>query len=162
MKDTLITPSEVIAAAFRPSDFVREASVSRSDILAAEQKFIAPVLGGVYKALQEGLYPDLLSEYIEMPLALYVKAQIMPRLWMQSSDAGVMQIKTEVLSPATEAQMRELTRGILRQAGTLMRRAVRHIESSPELYPEYDARENAMNRCSTIGGIIITDDGADI
>lgn len=76
MKDTLITPSEVIAAAFRPSDFVREASVSRSDILAAEQKFIAPVLGGVYKALQEGLYPDLLSEYIEMPLALYVKAQI--------------------------------------------------------------------------------------
>lgn len=61
MKNTLITPSDVIAAAFRPSDFVREQSVLDADILSAEQKFLVPVLGKLYDALREGLYPTLLA-----------------------------------------------------------------------------------------------------
>lgn len=162
MENTLITPSEVIAAAFRPSDFVREQSVSASDILAAEQKFIAPVLGGLLDALHQGLYPTLLSGYITAPLALYVKAQVLPRLWMQSSEAGVVQIKSDTMTSASEVQMRGLVRCAIRQADTLMRRAVRHIESSPEQYPEYDAEKNVSNRCSILGGIIIADDGTDI
>lgn len=162
MKNTLITPSDVIAAAFRPSDFVREQSVLDADILSAEQKFLVPVLGKLYDALQEGLYPTLLADYISLPLALYVKAQILPRLWVQSSDAGVVQIKSDAFIPADKTLLGPLTRSTLRQAHTLLRRAVKHIESSPELYPEYDARENIQNRCSIQGGVIISGDGTDL
>ena len=119
-------------------------------------------MGGLLDALHQGLYPTLLSDYITAPLALYVKAQVLPRLWMQSSEAGVVQIKSDTMTSASEAQMRGLVRCAIRQADTLMRRAVRHIESSPEQYPEYDAEKNVSNRCSILGGIIITGDGTDI
>lgn len=163
MADTLITPSQVIQTAFRPSDFIREQSVSTSDILSAEQKYISPVLGELYPALQSGSYPTLLSDYILPALALYVKAVILPRLWMQNSDGGVVQIKTDTLQSASVEQLNKLISTTLGQAAALMRRAVQHIESSAELYPEYDSRHNILNRCTIAGGIIITSShGADL
>lgn len=156
MENTLITSAQVICEAFRTTDFVREESVLPADILSAEQKYLVPVLGGLYKALQNGLYPQLMSDYIVKPLALYVKAQMLPRLWLQSSDAGIVRLSGSSLASASESQLREMVGGVLQQAHTLMLRAVEHIESSEQHYPEYDSRKNVLNHCSIRGGIVVT------
>ena len=161
-QNMLITPERVVSEAFRPADFVRADSVLPADILAAQSRHLAPVLGELYPQMLRGEHPELLDGYIAAPLALYVRAALLPRLWLQSSDAGVVRIDTQSHASASRPQLKELVRQTLRQARELMLRAVRHIEQNPHLYPGYEQRDNILHRCSICGGVILTGHGTDL
>ncbi len=156
---TLITPAQVVGLAFRAPDFITADAIPEATILAAEQKFIKPVLGArLYEKLCAGDHPTLLEEYIAPPLAIYVKMLMMPSLAVQVGAAGVVEVTSKNLARAGEERMREALRRLRSDAAALMRRAVEHIEVSA-MYPEYDPRENILNHVSTEGGIVMDKDG---
>jgi hypothetical protein len=155
--ELLITPAQVAQMAFRAPDFIPLEAVSEATILAAQQKFVRPVLGdALYRAVCGGAYPDLLADYLRPPLALYVKMLMLPRLAVQSGVAGVAEAASKNLARAADAKLRGAVRSLRSDAKALMRRAVEHLESSsPGTYPEYDPDGNILNRCSTEGGVVL-------
>lgn len=153
--ELLITPAQVAEQAFRAPDFITADAVPEATILAAQQKFIRPVLGALYDKLCAGGYPDLLAEYILPPLVLYVKLQMLPSLSVQAGTAGVVEVNSKNLAKAGDAKLRYAVRRLRSDASALMKRAVEHIEANPQDYPEYDPRENVRNRCSTEGQVIL-------
>ena len=151
----LITPAQVAETAFRAPDFMTADAVPEATILAAQQKFIRPVLGGLYDRLCAGEYPELLSEYILPPLALYVKLLMLPSLSVQSGAAGVVEVNSKNLAKASDTRLRYAVRRLRSDASALMDRAVQHIGTDPDAFPEYDARRNVRNRCSVDGQIVL-------
>ncbi len=154
--ELLITPAQVASMAFRAPDFISEEAVPEATILAAQHKFIRPVLGSaLYDALCRGAYATLKSDYIALPLALYVKMLMLPSLALQTGAAGVVEANSRNLYRAGDAKLRAARRRLRSDALALMRRAVAHIESQTLTYREYDPRENILNRCSIEGGLVI-------
>jgi hypothetical protein len=133
--------------------------VGEATILAAQQKFVRPVLGdALYEAVCGGAYPSLAEDFLRPPLALYVKLLMLPSLAVQAGGAGVVEVHSKNLARAGEGKLHAAVRRLRGDARALMRRAVRHIEASPADFPEYDPAQNIMNRCSTEGGIIMAND----
>lgn len=153
--ELLITPAQVAETAFRAPDFITPDAVPESTILAAQQKFIRPVLGGLYDKLCAGKYPELMSEYILPSLALYVKMLMLPSLSVQAGAAGVVEVNSKNLTRAGDAKLRYAVRRLRSDASALMRRAVEHIESAPSAFPEYDPRDNVLKRRSIDGQIVL-------
>jgi hypothetical protein len=154
--DLLITAAQVAAIAFRAPDFITPDAIGEATVLAAEHKFIRPVLGdALCDALQRGKYSELLTEYVQPPLALYVKMLMMPTLAVQTGAAGVVEVNSRNLARAADAKTRAAVRRLRGDAAALVARAVKHIETDPAAYPEYDPAANIMNSVSTGGGIVI-------
>jgi hypothetical protein len=155
--ELLITPAQVVQLAFKAPDFIREDMICEATILAAEQKFIRPVLGDpLCDALLAGKYPALLTDYVKPSLALYIKMEMTVALAIQTGAAGVVELNSRNLARATDAKTRAATQRLGGEAGLLMVRAVRHIEANPKKYPEYNPADNIMHRMSIRGGIVLT------
>lgn len=156
----IITPEKVAETAFCAPDFIQPEAVSEATILAAQQKFVRPVLGdALYEAVCGGAYPAMTEAFLRPPLALYVKMLMLPSLAVQAGGAGIVEVNSRNLARAGEGKLRSALRRLRCDARALMRRAVRHIESAPADYPEYDPTNNILNRCSTEGGLVLTKDG---
>lgn len=154
--ELLITPAQVAEMAFRAPDFITADAVSEATIVAAQQKYLKPVLGAaLYERLLAGEYSSLVADYLAEPLALYVKMSMLTLLAVQAGTGGVVEVHSANLARAGEEKLRVAVRTLRRDAGALMRRAVRHIEEAPEAYPEYDPRDNILNRCSIEGGVVL-------
>jgi hypothetical protein len=155
--ETLITPAQVARMAFTGPDFITEEAVPAATILAAEQKFVRPVLGGSFcAALLRGAYPEFLTDYLQPALALYVKMLMLPSLAVQTGSAGIVEVNSRNLARAGEGKLRAAVLRVRRDALALMRRAVEYLESSPAgTWPEYDPAANVLNRCSMDGGIVL-------
>lgn len=152
---TLISPKEVIDTAFNGSPVIESFEIPESIILAAEQKFIKPVLGNLFPNLQSGSHSSLLSEYIKPALAYYVKLLLIPTMSVQTGMMGVVRWKGDNFAPADNKYISALSKSTRSQANTLMQRAVDHIESNPAAYPEYDPAENVLNRISICSSIVL-------
>jgi hypothetical protein len=155
MEGVLITPAQVAELAFRAPDFISPESISEATILATQQKFIAPVFGGLYAKLCEGDYSEFVDEYIAAPLALYVKMQMLPSLAVQAGGGGVVEVTSKNLARVGDAKLRYAVRRLRSDAAALIDRAINHIEASPEAFPEYDPCQNILNRTSIDGGIVL-------
>jgi hypothetical protein len=155
--ELLITPAQVAKIAFRAPDFITDDAVSEATIVAATQKFIRPVFGdALVDALVGGSYTDLLTEYIQPPLALYVKLLMLPVLAVQTGSAGVVEAGTNNLFPVGEFKTKAVLRRLRGDAAALTLRAVLHVEEDPLRYPEYDPSDNILHRLSTDGGVVLT------
>jgi hypothetical protein len=152
----LITPAQVAALAFKAPDFITEESIAEATILAAEQKFIRPVLGdALCDALCRGTYPDLLETMVRPPLALYIKMLMLPSLSLQTGPAGVVEVNSKQLATVGDARLRTAMRGLRGEAGMLVVRLTKHLDSNLSKYPEYNPDNNIVRRCSIDGGIVI-------
>jgi hypothetical protein len=154
--ELLITPAQVAEMAFRAPDFIPSDAISEATILAAQQKFIRPVLGdALFDALRGGSHAQLLAEYILPPLALYVKMLMLPSLAVQVGGAGIVEANPKNHARASDAKIRAATRRLRSDARALVRRAVEHIEASPASYPQYDPALNILNRYAMDGGVFL-------
>ncbi|MDL2319896.1 hypothetical protein LJC45_02050 [Alistipes sp. OttesenSCG-928-B03] len=153
--ETLITPAEVAALAFTSAAEGDVSAISESAIAAAQQKFIKPVLNGLYAALEEGRYPELLVEYVKPALAQYVRYLVLSSVASHVGTAGVIQPRAATFATAPEKSLAALRRRARSDARTLMRRAVEHIETIAADYPEYDPAQNILNRVSIEAGVVL-------
>ncbi|WP_307756658.1 hypothetical protein [uncultured Alistipes sp.] len=155
--NTLITPAQVVALAFADGEYLAPETVSESDIAAAEQRYVVPVIGrALYEKLLAGTHADFAAEYLAAPLALFTRIAIQPRLDVRTGPCGTVAPHSAVYEPAGTQALRELQRSLRRQARALLRRAASHLEAYATDFPEYDPRNNILNRCQTDGSFVQT------
>lgn len=155
--NTLITPVQVVRLAFAPDDCLPPDAVAEADIAAAEQRYLVPVIGA---ALHQRLINDtdrsFVDHYLAAPLALYTRLLIQPRLDVRAGRGGTTAPNPSGASPAAAEARRAVRTALLTEARALLRRAVARIEAYPRSFPEYDARENVLNRCRLDGKLVQT------
>ena len=126
----LIEPQRVISLAYAHGEYLPANSISQSDIITAQSRYILPVVGdALSQRLTDGDYPSLMSEYIAPALAEYVRYV-----------ANVEQYPAD--------------RTTLKKAQELLLRLSDHLESNAESYPEYNPTCNVLKRCSINGGFV--------
>ncbi|MDR2935864.1 MAG: hypothetical protein LBU80_00765 [Rikenellaceae bacterium] len=150
----LISAREVIAIAFGPEDQIDDRVVNDFKIEAAQAKFIAPALGGLYFVCREVRYHDFLQHFVKPALAYFVKYGILPDLQLKAGNAGIVHNHTAQSASASDRQAVMLRREALNVGNTLLRKAIEHIEASPETFPEYDS-DKRLHRRIFSGGIIL-------
>ncbi|MCM1151260.1 MAG: hypothetical protein NC209_06490 [Alistipes sp.] len=153
---TLITPLQALRLAFGDSEILPPETISEADILAAEERWIVPALGRKLhdKLLAEG-YPELRTEYLAAPVALFTRALIQPRLNIRTDRSGTLAPKSSYGEPADDEALERLRRQLLRQARTLLTRATEYLNACKTFFPEYEPAA----RCSIDGGILLPDYG---
>ncbi len=126
MNTLLITPAQVNALAFRGE--LQESYISRSSILAAQERHVLPSFAECYDMLTGSIepYPDFVADYLQPALAQFVKLDIMPSISAITGSRGVMQFDgIESTRSATDVSLERLIKATRRDARTLLRRAVR-------------------------------------
>ena len=152
--NTLITPAQAVALAFADGEYLAPESVTQSDIAAAEQRYLVPVIGRLlYEKLLSGSHA---TEYLAAPAALFTRIALQPRLDVRTGQCGTVAPKSAAYQPAGTQALRELQRSLRRQARTLLRRAAEHLETHAAEFPEYDPHKNILNRCTTDGNFVQT------
>ncbi len=130
-KKLLMSPSEVIDYAFATGEYVAQGDITESVILAAQLRYIVPILGqGLTEALLAGEYETLREEYIAPTLGLLAR----------------IEANLEAYPPtATERQRAKLFLVALSD----------YLNSNIELFAEYLKEDNVMNRCSIVAGFVL-------
>ncbi len=153
---TLITPLQALKLAFGDSEFLPPETIAETDIAAAEERWIVPALGRkLHDRLLAGASSEFRTEYLAAPVALYTRALVQSRLNLRTDRIGTVVPKSDHAQPADDEALRRLRLQLLRQARTLLTRAVAYIEGHPGLFPEYAP----TTRCSLDGGLLLPNDG---
>ena len=89
--ELLMTPAEVVEAAFGGGDVIDAAIVTESAVLAAQRRYLRPVFGvSFYGALEQGRYGAFLAEYVRPALALFVKYLVLPDAAVRLGRLGIV------------------------------------------------------------------------
>ena len=155
MKTTLITPAEVLALAFPPTECQREELVGTAVIEAARIRWLEPVLGPLCTVLEEERYRNFTDEYIKPALAYYVRYLVLAECSAHVATFGVVQGHTAYAKTAPQETLALLRKQARSLADTLLNKAVAHVEDHPEQFPEYDPEQNVGKRVLFKGGFIL-------
>lgn len=153
--NTLITPAQAVALAFAYGEYLAPESVTQSDIAAAEQRYIVPVIGRrLYEKLLAGSHAGFTTDYLAAPAAFFTRIALQPRLDVRTGQCGTTAPKSAYAQPAGDTARRHLRRALLAQARTLLHRAAEHLRAHRDEFPEYDPENDIFNRCTTDGGFV--------
>lgn len=157
---TLISPAEVPALVFGTSTTLRAEDIPLQTILAAERRYLQPVVGKtLYEELTAPSPSQTLTlfteEYLKMPLALYVVSLLLPTIATQVGAAGVVRISGGSFEAVNERTLQRLRRRLRTDADTLLDRATSHLAANPNLFPSYNPQENIRERISVKGGVVL-------
>lgn len=154
--ELLMTPEEAVRAAFGSTDAVAAGLVTESLLLAAQRRYLRPVLGGAFcDALAAGKYDTFLDSCVKPVLALFVKYLVLPDAAVRTGRLGIVKFGGDSFEPADDATLARLRRRVRADAETLLAAAVELLEAAPAEYPEYDCRGNVKHRVSVDGGIVL-------
>lgn len=152
----LVNAAEVAALAFGGDEEAMCGVVDDVVIAAAQDKYLRPVLGdALLAAVGDGKYSGLLGTYLQPAIAWWVRFLALPAIHTQVGAAGVVSYGGNGFMPADDKSLRRLLRLTRGKAETLTRLLMRHVESMPEEYPEYEPENNILNRASIAGGIVL-------
>ena len=153
---TLITPLQALKLAFGADEILPPETIAEADIAAAEERWIVPAIGRrLHDKLLADAYPELRTDYLAVPVALYTRALVQPRLNIRTDRSGTVAPKSSYAQPADDEALRRLRRQLLLQARTLLARATEYLDAHTAFFPEYEPAA----RCSIGGGLILTDYG---
>ena len=159
----LIEPQRVIDLSFTNAVTNELSLINDGVIEAAQLRWIKPVL-------TDDLWDDLESEYpnysannqtlvdkLELPLAFFVKAELVPDMSINTTAAGLQVINTEYSSPATDKQRGEIQDKAIEMGRSLLSEVVRWIEKDGNIdnYPLYYNSKNVNNNIARKGGIVL-------
>lgn len=153
---TLISPEQVFRLAFSTDEMLASDIILRTDIVAAEQRYIRPILGkALYDALATGDYADLMEDYVAPAIAAWTRYAIQPLLGQRCSSCVVSDGNDYYnATTADNVRMATLQRTLRTTAQTLSRRLGDYLNSHSAEIAEYDPKLNPLNRCSIYGDIV--------
>lgn len=151
----MITAEEVVALAFGGDAHLDRVKISDGVILAAQNKFIRPVLGVVYDLAHTAPYAAFVNEWVKLPLALYIKWLLLPELLVEVGASGVVVRSCEDYVSASEEQLRVMMQRLRSEAEALLDRAVEELDKHPSLYTAYSPKDNVRCRTRIVGGVVI-------
>lgn len=153
--NTLITPLEAHRHAFGSGEILPPDAVTESDIMAAEERYLRPLIGAaLHNRLLEGGYEEFRRNYLTTCLALFTRVVVQARLDTRTTSLGTLSPKTEHGTATDLCSRRRLRQSLRNEAHTLLRRALRYLDEHREAFPEYDNTTNLFNRCSIDGGFV--------
>lgn len=152
---TLISPEQVLELAFGHSYDLSPQNITPSDIAAATSRYITPVMGQqLMQCVMEGKYPDLSQQYVAPALACAVRLMVQPSLNIRTADSGLIAPRGETMTPPSTAAAQQLMHSLKIRTRELVGRLSDHLNTSCNLYAEYNPKNNILNRCSIDGGLI--------
>lgn len=151
----LITAAEVVAIAFTDGEYIPQGCIAQSDIDAAVERWVKPVVGkALLEAIEQGSYAELKESYLKPVVALYTRLVVQPRLNVSTSPLGLTVASSSSRKGADEAARRELRLSIKERAHFLRQRLIEYIEEHSDEIAEYDKSKNILNRCRCDGGFV--------
>ena len=151
----MITAEEVVELAFGGDAHLDRAKISEGVIIAAQNKFIRPVLGVVYDLAHTAPSAAFVNEWVKLPLALYIKWLLLPELIVEVGASGVVVRSCEDYVSASSQQLRVMMQRLRSEAEALLDRAVEELEKNASLYTAYSAKDNVRCRTRIVGGVVI-------
>ena len=155
MTDLLITAAEVLETAFPSNEYVPEGMIVPARIETAQLGFLRPVFGKLYDKLGEEPYAAFCRTYIKPALAYYVRYLMVDEQCAAIGAAGVRQNKSAYTEAVPDSRLHRLRRQARNDADTLLDKAIDYVENNPEMFPEYDPKENIRRRVLIKGGFIL-------
>lgn len=152
---TLITSSQVLKLAFRDGTYFPPDTVTESDIAAAEQRYIVPIIGqALYEKLLDGTYAAFTGEYLATAVALCTRIMVQPRLDIRTDVSGTTAPKSQTTQPADNAALERMLQSLRTEARALLRRTSDHLRKNSAQFPEYNASTDILTHCSIDGGFV--------
>ena len=156
MTKSIITPAEVIATAFSDGEYVAPEAIAETDIVAATERWVVPVMGSeLLGKIAEGEYAELKSDYVAPAVALYTRLLVQPRLNAATSQLG-LSVPSGTHKAAEKSLRGELQRALKTRAQMALRRLSDYLDASAKKIAEYTPEKNILKHCSCSGGIVIT------
>lgn len=156
MTKSIITPAEVIAAAFSDGEYVAPEAIAEADIVAATERWVVPVMGKeLLGKIAEGEYAELKSDYVAPAVALYTRLLMQPRLNAATSQLGLT-AATGNRKAAEKSLRGELQRALKTRAQMALRRLSDYLDDNAKQFAEYTPSKNILKHCCCSGGIVIT------
>ena len=151
----LITQAEVVALAFTDGEYISPEVIAKADIDAAVSKWIKPVVGqAMLLAVEDGKYAEFAEKHLKPTIAAFVRCLVQPRLNVVTGQAGLAVPVGSYHKAADEEARRGLLRSLMGRATALQIDMSEYLEANVEKFPEYDPRENVLNRCRCYGGFV--------
>lgn len=127
----LMSPTEVVDYGFATGEYVAEGAITQNHILAAQQRYMSPVLGEkLTQAVASGTYESLREEFIAPTLGTLAR----------------IEANLAAYPPTTVERQR---------AKLFLRTLSDYLNANAELFAEYDPHENVLNRCELVGGFLL-------
>lgn len=152
--ETIITADEVINISFNPKDQVDSGVINEFRIESAQLKYIAPVLGNVYKNIISGEHAEFSEKFIKPALAFYVKYTILGELSVKIGNSGITRNRNTNYEKVSAQEISRLRRETKETADLLLKKAIAFIIDNRELFSEYTGNINDK-KATVNGGIII-------
>lgn len=153
---TLITAAEVVELAFGGAGNLREEEVSEATIIAAQRKYLLPVLGAsLLEEMEGGAHSDLVENYLKLALALYVKRLLLPALAVKVGVAGVVRYVGEGYAEVDAPTFRRLLQRTKFDADVVLDAVVDYVEQHPALFPNYVSANNIRHCVNIDSGIVL-------
>ena len=126
----LVTPQQVIDNAFAQGEYLPAGAITEAMIAAAQKKYLLPIIGQkLIDSIFKGIYQYLDEEYIRPTLALLTR----------------IEAALDAYPPKSQEYAR---------ARIFLGALSDHLNENADDYPEYDAANNAKNRCSILSGFV--------
>lgn len=154
---TLMTPALVAAIAYGDTDRAADEAPSEELILLVSEERLVPVIGrALYDSLLEGRYADLMDEYVAPALAYGVRLRTLAADNVRCSRFGTLAPRPEGWTEAGSQALNAVRAEVRRRASGFLRRLSEYLAAHGDEVPEYDARNDVLNRCRIDGDFIQT------
>lgn len=151
----IITPEQVVALAFRGGEYLPPNIISDSDIIAAQERYITPIVGAdMINLLMEGDYEELTTDFIAPTLAIATRLLVQPMLNLRMGESGLFAPRGEAMEEPSQSATKALMSALKLRTRQLLKVLSRHLDENSGDYPEYNPKYNILNRCSIDGGFV--------
>ncbi|MEG0499191.1 MAG: DUF6712 family protein [Alistipes sp.] len=152
---TLITPAQVVALAFADGEFITEQSITQADIVAAEERYIVPVVGRkLYVQLLAGSRAEFVTDYLAAAVALFTRASLQPMFDIRTGQCGTVAPRSANFQPASDAALCRMQKALHTKARTLLHRASNYLSENQSSFSEYNDSQNILKKCIINGDLI--------
>lgn len=153
----LITVEKAREVAFSRQEYLPDDQLTPLRIQIAQDRYVRPVVGEeLYEALEQGLYANLLDEFIAPVIAFGVRVMWLAQLRMKVATGGVLEATGGEWQAISEEGFQAALRSLRCQFEALRGRLDRELQRLYDLgqLPEWRPSMNIRNRCRTYGGLV--------
>ena len=151
----LITKEQVISLAFGDGEYVSPEVILDSDIAAASERYILPIVGEkLYEEMLRGSHSTLINDFVAPALAMAVRTMIQPALNVRTGQLGLHISSSLRADSSTKTAMQTLQKSLRCRRQALLKRLSNYLKSHSSAFPNYDVRCDALQKCTIDGGYV--------
>lgn len=151
----LITNEQVISLAFGDGEYLSPEVVLDSDIVAAAEKYILPVVGEeLYEEMVDGSYRSLVDNFVAPALAMAVRTMIQPALNVRTGQTGLHISSSMRADTSTKSAAQMLQKSLYARRQVLLKRLSNHLKRHASEFASYNPEKDVLQRCSINGGYV--------